>query len=171
MCHHTAELKPALCEPADKTRTTTVLGMKQQALQHLTHQGHQGSPPARFARRAFLTCHRFVLQTWHSLIPTAQEAEGSDPVVDGDNDDSAPVGHLLPVVQRVSQDGHVVGRPQQEGPSEQVDHHCQVGGHCWRNRRDRSTSPGWRNSHRVSGHSSVMLACLQQQQRRSLTAS
>lgn len=71
-----------------------------------------------------------VSQTWQSGVSGAQEAHRTDPVVHRDDDDAAPVGHLLPVVQRVSEDRHVVGRPQQEGSSEQIHHHREVCGHC-----------------------------------------
>lgn len=109
-----------------------MLGNYQQALKHLTHQDTDIHTKHVFVRQAHLMCLQVVLQTWQSLIAAAQEAEGSDPVVNSDDDDSAPVRHLLAVIQGVSQDCQVVGRSQQEGPSKQVNHHRKVGGHCWR---------------------------------------
>lgn len=75
-----------------------------------------------------------ILQTWQSVVTAAQEAKCPDPVVNRDDNDAAPVGHLLPIVQGVSQECHIVGRSQQEGSSEQINHHREVGGHWWRNR-------------------------------------
>ncbi|KAG7217710.1 hypothetical protein INR49_021211, partial [Caranx melampygus] len=61
--------------------------------------------------------------TWQSGVSGAEEAQSTNPVVHRDDNDSAPVSHLLPVVQRVSEDRHVIRRPQQEGATKQVDHH------------------------------------------------
>lgn len=67
--------------------------------------------------------------TWEPRVTGAQEAQRTDSIVHRDDDNPAPVGHLLPIVQRISENGQVVGRTQKKGSSEQVNHHWKVGGH------------------------------------------
>lgn len=147
-CSPSSCAKHASVDAADKnirTRSSnrTHAGNRPAGTEAPPPPGREGSHQAHC-----LVCRQAVLQTWHALIAAAQEAEGSNPVVNSDHDDSAPVRHLLPVVQGVSQDGHVIGRSQQEGPSKEVNHHRQVAGHCrWGRAREGGTANGV-----ISGH-------------------
>ena len=73
-------------------------------------------------------CAPGTSQTWQVGIPSAEEAQGADAVVEGDHNDIAPRGDLLPVIQVVAEKVGPLASPHEEGTSVDPDHDGQVPG-------------------------------------------
>lgn len=98
-----AELTATLCGHADKKSTMSSDHKHAGKLPAGTEiprsrtPGHGGSGHGLLSV-SVLDVFLGILQTWQSVVTAAQEAKCPDPVVNRDDNDAAPVGHLLPIV-------------------------------------------------------------------------